>query len=324
MKTRSIAVLGLNKDAEKAFQSMLAIVAPRAHAHWTIAPPESADVLMASPLADPVIVENWTRSEKPLIEVRGMGPLRSMSAFFLQHPFRVMQLLTLLDDVARALDSTSAQASAGTLTPVADAAAVGGEWAFAQSLREWMRRPVHDELFHAVAAIGTVHVRSDACAYRASDEVIGALREGSLRLGALEPVVPGNDASSDAASEWRPALELIWWTGWWSAPRLAPWVEADRMYRLRRWPDFGRVPGAQGALSLCALLARSPCTRDRLAATSGRSMSDINRFFNASTLTGLLVPHMEPVQPVLSPAPARSGRWDSLLRGLRERLGLAA
>lgn len=312
MKTHRVAVVGLSADAAHAFQSMLAIVAPRSCAAWVVSEPENADALMAGGNADPALVERWARTDKPLIAVHEQGPFRALSPFCLQHPFRVMQLLTVFDDVAHAL----AASPAGRATPPP-----GRAWAFADSLRQIARRPAQGVVYRTGSAADPLYVRDDGRSYWASAALVDRIRSGRMSLPGLEPGERGPGERVDGT--WHAGVELAWWTGWWAPLGLAPWLEPEGIYRLRRWPDFGRVPGAQAGVSLCALLGRGGATRDMLSERAGRPLPEIDRFLNAASLAGCVAWNAAPAA-WSAPRASLSSRWGSLLRGLRDRLGLAA
>ena len=106
---------------------MLKIVEGRSVAAWQPSDTEQADVLIAHISADPAVLNAWGRTGKPMVMVVDTHEAWPSSAqFVLRYPFRIMQLLTLLDDLAGHLGATqsipmegdSAACGAGLLSGV--------------------------------------------------------------------------------------------------------------------------------------------------------------------------------------------------------------
>ncbi|MEO8672831.1 MAG: hypothetical protein ABI411_16045 [Tahibacter sp.] len=318
MRRRTIAVVGLTDDATHAFQSMLKIVDGRASANWLLVGPDEADVLMAGVNSNAPVIERWARTRKPLIAVQEGHATRPMSPFNLHHPFRVMQLLGVLDDVERELDSrTSASMPRAT-------AESGASWAFAESLRLLSRRGASDKLYVSPSIFGPLYVRGDLGAWFASDEIHARLlRQSPISLPALERATLPVPSELRARS----VTALAWFAGLHGPPGLAPWLDGEATYRLRRWPDFGLLRGTRHQLLASATLARRACTREMLCGITGQSTLAIDAFLNASSMTGLLATSIDSqvAQTEHSGGFTMStGQLAGFLRGLRDRLGLSA
>lgn len=313
MKKRRIAVVGLSDDAAHAFHSMLKIVEGKATAGWSLASPDQADVLMAGTHATDPVVESWARTDKPLIAVHeGSTTVRRMTPFSLSHPFRVMQLLSLLDDVERSLEDRSGEAPRGS--------AATQTWAFAESLRRMTRHTATGALHIAHCALGRVYVRDDMSTCHMAAGLLPLLQREHLPLAALEPysgALPEGLVS-------RPVFELAWYSGIHGPGELAPWLDAAATYRLRRWPDFGAVRGTREQLALAAQLTRAPAQRGALVQRTGQSLAAIDRFLNACSMAGILSASQEASHAAAAPRPhtAPASRLGGFIRGLRLRLGL--
>ena len=102
MRTQRLGFVGLEEDTVSACLSMLKIIDGRSSVHWDQSIPDDADVLMVA-----CDKQEQTRrsdlSDKPCIVVYPNTYDRPASTFSLPHPFRVMQLLDVLDDVVRTL-----------------------------------------------------------------------------------------------------------------------------------------------------------------------------------------------------------------------------
>lgn len=308
MQILKICDLGLAADTSHAFHSMLQIVAGRSKARWRLAGVAEADVLFASSAGSDEALAAWSGSGKPVVLVtddRGSWP---PATFVLRHPFRVMQLLSVLDDVADLLAASPPRERGNSSL-----------WAGAESLRALMpqagtlgwhvaRTSLGDEIW---LGRGRVLVGAD---------LVARLRHGDFELAAFHPAGTAPPPTSVALA----VCDFAWQVGLASAVNLAPWLDPAAAYRLRRWPDVGRLGASTGLLELCAMSTVRAWTPSAMAQASGQSMADVHRFLAAASLAGLLATNAgEPTQA----APTRGrlqGGWDRFLGGLRRHLGLAA
>lgn len=310
MKTLKICDVGLHPDTSHAFHSMLKVVAGRSKADWSIGGVADADVMIASSGGDPASFAAWGASGKPFVLVvddRGSWP---PTPFVLRHPFRVMQLLSILDDVAEQFHARA------PVSPVDSAT-----WSATESLRQCMSRAGSAEWQVARGDLGE-EVWLGGGGAHADPATLARLREQDLHLTAFRPVRNGPGAGTVAF----PLCDLAWLVGVRGAGQLAPWLEPDAGYRLRRWPDFGRLGVTTSLLELCAYAASHAWTPAALANATGQSPEAVHRFLNAASLAGLLATtHAE--QRDASHPRAGAGMpngWRRLIGGLRRRLGLAA
>lgn len=308
MQTLKICDVGLRPDTSHAFHSMLKIVAGRSKAIWQLADVEHADVLFASSEGDGTTFAAWGATGKPVVLViddRGSWP---PAPFVLRHPFRVMQLLSVLDDVAELL---AASPGRGRGDP--------SRWSGAESLRALMpqsgnaawnvaRTPIGEEVWLGHGLV------------RAAARTLARLRAGDLELAAFHPTATSPPADALAIA----ACDFAWYVGLSGPARLAPWLAVDAAYRLRRWPDFGRLGASTGMLELCAMSTVRAWTPAALIEASGQPPADVHRFLGASSLAGLLVANGSEQVPVSHARGRVQSGWDRFLGGLRRHLGLAA
>lgn len=308
MRSLRICDVGLAPDTSHAFHSMLKVVSGRSKAEWSLAKAADADVMIAASDGDPALFSAWGASGKPVVLViddRGSWP---PAPFVLRHPFRVMQLLSILDDVAEQYHPTS---SIATVDREA--------WAAAESLRQCMSHAGGADWYcargvgHGIVWVG----RGSAYADIATQ---AALREHGIGRGTFAPA----NAPSPEARPF-PLCDLAWFVGLHCGDGLSPWLAADGGYRLRRWPDFGRVGVTTGLLELCAYATTRAWTPAMLALATGQPLVDVHRFLNAASLAGLLVvTHAGNAEAPASRNSDIPGGWRRLLGGLRRRLGLTA
>ncbi|HVJ62347.1 MAG TPA: hypothetical protein VM555_06500 [Tahibacter sp.] len=310
MQKRKIAVVGLGDDATHAFQSMLKILDGRAAAAWELSTPERAEVLMAGAHSNEPAIAHWARTDKPMIAVYEGGSVRPVGTHTLCHPFRVMQLLGVLDDIERAL-----------VTPVRTAPPIEQlhpGWAFAESLRRLTRCTATGRLYASASAFGTLFVKDDLSAYFIGADLWPQFTQRHVELSALE----GTAERAPEGHARRPVLELAWFSGLNGPAGLAPWLDRRAGHRLRRWPDFGLVRGTRDQLALSAALSQNALTLEQLAQTTRQPQAQVERFLNACSMAGILASAIDATAPapVAPPPPSRFG---NLIRGLRQRLGLS-
>lgn len=306
MTSLNICALGLAPESELAFHSMLGIVSSRSIAQWHASPIEQADVLLARPDSDPSVLSRWSSEGRPLVLVIHERERWPTARHVLRYPFRVMQLLSMLDDVAVAARQAPPPARHG----------VDAGWAVCESLRQLLgsagRRGWHVAAGDDGGAIwlGDDHVVT-------APDVAAALRAGRFSpgpfLAALKP--PPQDGIRLAPSE------LAWYVGMRSPSGLAPWLAADQRYRLRRWPDFGRLDSATEVIELAALLARRALAPSQLVSASRQAQGDVHRFLAATSLAGLLAAGSASGQKT---APASRTGWSRLVANLCRQLRMVA
>lgn len=132
------------------------------------------------------------------------------------------------------------------------------------------------------------------------------------------------------AREFRTAKELEW-TFWISngAPRLRPELDPMKRWKLKRWPDFGRLPHYHADVRLASALMAQALTLAELSDVAKASESTATNFLNATYTLGALaeesgaVPPQRPSTLKLDPAKRKVGGFSALIGGLRKKFGLA-
>lgn len=302
MQTLRICALGLSADPLRAFHSMLKVVEGRSVASWQPAEVERADVLIAHPDGAGTALDAWNRSGKPVILLIDDRASRPPAPFVLRQPFRVMQLLAILDQVAQLASAPRAP--------------LGGEhaaWETLESLRRCMAQ-AGERGWHASGGEPEARIWIGAGCAQALPAVIARLREGAPVPGAFAPT----EHTPPAAAERLPLAELAWFAGLNGPPELAPWLARDSAYRLLRWPDFGRLHATPEWIELAALAAAQARTPAALAAVAGHAPAEVHRFLAAASLAGLLAA-VSGVDAAPPAAPAARS-WTRLIGDLRRHL----
>lgn len=281
---------------------MLQIIQGRSIATWQLAAPADADVLLVGSTALESTRHAPELTGKLLIEVtddRTSAP--ATTPFVLRYPFRVMQLLDLLDGIVGHLGKSTGEsptlwATANALRKASQQAEAGG-WQVARAsngARVWL---------------DTTSIRTDARNLEQLDAA--ALDIGSFTASAAPPPDAARFARAD----------FFWRTGLHGPDALAPWMDGDTHCELQHWPDFGRLGASEPLLDVCARLASHPRTPNELVAYSRSGTIHVHRFLAAASLAGWLSSGRQPHRRAAgaSGIPLRNG-WSRLLAQLRRRL----
>ncbi|EKF74969.1 hypothetical protein A11A3_05931 [Alcanivorax hongdengensis A-11-3] len=305
----------MGADTTSACLSMLKIMDGRSSVGWTQSEPDDADVLFVAHDGG-ANRKHWENGDKPCVVVYHNTEARPAARYTLPHPFRVMQLIGVLEDISSALGDT---ASATRAKAPADKPQ---DETFGHSLKNLLEAPANDDsLYRSRGAQGHLYVAPASGCYYIDPGLHQQLRSKDLSLSALEEV---NDPISNQLAR-RPIFELAWFTAQHAHEALAPWLAPAGQFKLKRWPNFGTVRSDRVYLSLCALLTRQACGREQLLEHAQCNAGQLDRFLSACSMSNLLISDSN------APAPApqvtnvnENGRFGSLIRGLRSRLGLSS
>lgn len=306
-RTLKISDIGLSENASHAFHSMLKIVQGRSIALWQPSDIEHADVLLAEAGGHAAVIDAWGQTGKPLVLLTDDRSTPYENRFALSYPFRVMQLLSILDSVADHLRDC----------PTRKAESIASPWAGAMSLRQLAAQP-DDGGWHMAHSADYSCVWINKGHAHASAEIFARLRCGELTLGDFS-----SSTTTAPPGSTRCALpDLAWLLGLHGAPELAPWLRHDATYRLHRWPDFGRLGAPAHMVELAAHAAARTLTPLALLQHSGFPQADVNRFLAAASMAGWLSADsnaQRETQDTFVALPLRSG-WTRLMEHLRRHM----
>ncbi len=314
MQTINISTNDLPPELSRVFHSMLKVVEGRSIASWSDSALDRADVMVAHASGNAELIERWGRSGKPMVMVVDDRHSWAPTPFTLHHPFRVMQLLTLLDDVARSIDPKASRA------PAPKAVTGDPSWKAAAAFHDAMASASEKSRYRMQARCGTTLWISSGRAH-VLPEAMAALRSANLEW---HDFVPTEEPPPSGAAS-MPISDAGWHIGLSMRAGLAPWLNASAAYRLRRWPDLGRLGRTTGMMAMTAVLASRACTSAQLAQEADQPSAAAVRLLNAASLAGLLAVESAAVAapPVsATPAPAARRGWMKLVGDLRRHLGL--
>ncbi|HEY0232837.1 MAG TPA: hypothetical protein VGC55_16445 [Dokdonella sp.] len=305
MQTLRICDIGLSIDASLAFHSMLKIVSGRSVASWQTSDADHADVLLVHVNSNPGALSAWTSSGKPAVLVIDDRASWPPAPFVLRYPFRVMQLLSLLDSIAEHLRSRSTRVPSD-----------GAAWAGAVSLRHLMAQ-TGDRGWHIAHAGDRSFLWVGDGQAHGLPATLRGLREGSVTLGAFSAATERPPAAAQACA----LRDVAWWVGAHGPAELAPWLRPDAAYRVHRWPDFGRLGAVPHLIELAAEASARAHLPAELANRAGCTPGDAHRFLAAASLAGLLTSftRAEVLEHPKAATPAR-GAWTRFVADLRRHL----
>lgn len=319
--SRTVAVVDVQFDAAQAFRSMLEVLNGRTRCRWQLVDSvDDANVIVTAFTHGRSLLSSWQKRDKRIVAIVETCDLRPETQYVLTHPFRVMQVLSILDEIADESAQAGGRPDAEVRHQVVDPLAA---WDFARSVRALAASTPQWDWYRAQARDGRdVLVSGNLRSYACHASMIQSLRAGSLVLGSLEPATA---QKVPQRQERRPIGELLWHNAYAAGATLAPWLRADAAFRVRHWPDFGVIPPTRARLQLVAALSGRSCTRNELARLTGAPRGEIDRVLSALSLCGFLHPDDSAVRDahgggVASSRPGTMIR--ALIGGLRKRLHL--
>jgi len=311
MLSRSLAVVDVEADAALAFRSMLDILDGRTLCRWKLVDSVDEAQVVVAGFTRGRSGADWRHPDKQLVAIVESTDVRPQTPYVLTHPFRVMQVLTILNELA----------DQPVLPARAAAAAAAKEWEFAESVRALAGQPVQSAWYRGETAEGgEVLVAAQQHGYAGEAAVIERICRGAVPLSALVPTKVQNVPTHYAR---RPMAELLWHNAYHASAKLAPWLDASAAFRAKRWPDFGVIPASRPRLQLVAALSGRALHRAELVALGHMAASEVDRVLNALSLCDLIStdkPSLPPMQRGDTPARPQ-GFLRALIGGLRQRLG---
>lgn len=301
MRVWKVSDVGLPADASHALHSMLKILDGRSAASWQLSRSMDADVLFVGADAGSRALDVAQTTGKIMVEVTEGRATGEGTAFSLQRPFRVIQLLDLLDSIAEHLRKH----------PMAKRAA-HASWAPALSLLEATAQASPDWRVASTGDGGQLWLDKEYVV--ASEQTMQRLRSEPMEISSFVPslIPPPSEAARCAVTD------LGWYLGWQGTGQMPPWLNEHERYQLRRWPDFGRLGAQAMMLELCAEAAAHPVTHAELAERTRCSPAQAYRFLAAASLAGWLVAQGQ-AQPRAQRA-VRPSSWARLVSQLRRHL----
>jgi len=345
MSELTLSLRGLPTHTAAALRSMLALLDSALGARWRLLDAPIADVILVPGERMSEIRKAGSDVEVPLLLALTSDNVCPPGAFGVlkrpvtpAHLVEVLQLAEQLVERARANDD-------GVLTvPLIESLDPGGRLApetFDHRLRTTLRAATW-RLFQAPVAVTVLDDRRDSIySFLPSRGVTTRLSTSELAAAfrTNPPAVfvelsSAEQAAMARAREFRSPKELEW-TYWISngAPRLRPELDLVRRWKLRRWPDFGRLPHYHADVRMASALMAQALTMHELCEMAKTRDDTAINFLNATFTLGALVEESAAAGAEDSNPAAAKGKpvtkrkrsgFSGLIGQLRRKFGLAS
>lgn len=296
----AIGDVGLSTDASHALHSMLQIIRGRSATAWELSAPSRANVLLVGHDALDSTLRTPDLATKLLIVVVDDRAAPSHMPFVLRYPFRVMQLLDLLDDVAGHLQRHDTD---------------DAPWATAHALRKASQQATARG-WQVAQAGNDARIWLDADSVRTDERTLRQLCAEPLEIG---PFVASEQAPPPESLRCSRA-DACWHVGLHAPDALPPWLDPETSYGLRRWPDLGRLGAPAPLLDLCADLAMRPHTPAELLQRTTYDTAPVHHFLAAASLAGYLAGQERDIHRSGNTGSAPLRGWARFITELRKHL----
>ena len=153
--------------------------------------------------------------------------------------------------------------------------------------------------------------------YASAPDVVEQIRNGTA---VLEPVNAVEAHKIESRFVRRPLCELLWHNAFFAGRKLAPWLDANATFNIRRWPDFGTLPHTRLTLQLAAALSAKATSRRELLNSLDAQATDIDPLLNAFSLCGFIASDQRLTKAGYS-SMRPAGFLHSLIGAFRQKLG---
>jgi hypothetical protein len=322
-----VTTIGLPLRAELRLRSLLHVVNAKTVDQWSFAEQGGAHVAICDP-ASALSTLTIKRAQDRVTRFVSLAADESHAAegtSFIRDPIHPADLIELLNLVSATLSWDARQDALAALGASDDSR---DPFPVAVALRGLVKQAT-DAVFLLEAASLQLHVvpsaRTALLVQPLDQTQLVRLAQPEISIAIRQ--LPASHARRlvDAGAHPNRIDGLLWRLGLHGTKhRLLPELPPDGRFKLRRWPDFGRVEHCADHLRLAARLVRQPASALELAIALGQTPSNVTAFLNACALCDLLEVHAACDAPRPT-APARmSPRYSGLFRTIRSALGLGA
>jgi hypothetical protein len=337
MSEFTITIQALPPHTTAALRSMLGLLEPAVGARWRVTDAMPADVVLLPAEAFAQIDARRAAEELPLLLALSAEERRPAQAYGLLKkpvtPARVVEALNLAEGlIERARGSAEGPHTVPLLESV-DTQRKLAPGTLDTRVRTALRAATFRLLQAPVAATLIDEARSALfsilpglgyCTRLTPAEFVPLFRANPPAI--LVELSPPEQAALSGARDFRPLRELEW--TFWITSR-SPWLRTelrpDGNYRLKRWPDFGRLAHYQADIRLASILISQPMSLGALRERTGLPAETVMNFLNAAFALGALADAdtaTTPARAPRAPAPAARG-FGAVIAQLRRRFGLA-
>lgn len=336
MSEFTITIRGLPAHSTAALRSMLSLLDPALGARWSVVDSGKADVALLPAEAFAAIDSNRDAEALPLLIALGADQSRPPQACALLRkpvtPARLVEALALAEaligQAAKRRDGLSTMPILQQLDAQRRLAPATLDARVRTALRaatfRLLQTPIAATLIdEARTALYTALPGLGFTTRLTPAEFVGLFRANPSVV--LLELAPAEQAALSNAREFRSLRELEW-TFWITSrsPWLRPELNAHTRYRLRRWPDFGRLPHYQGDVRMASFLMSQPLTLSELQQRLSLRAETAMNFLNAAFGMGLLVDAAAaPAASAVAQVPQAVRGFGGMIAQLRRKFGLA-
>lgn len=332
MKARNLTLtsIGLPVRAELRLKSLLEVVSSKTTDQWSFVEQGDAHVAICDPVSalSSVTMKRGASGATRFFSLVEDASLAAVGTSVIRDPIRASDLIELLNLVSSTLSCEAPHKEWAALSS-ATSTSVDGRDVFpvAVALRG-LARGKGQAVYVLQAGAFEMHVMPATRIVH----LIEPVDDAGLR-GLAAPGVPISirelpvTQSGELVAQTCKIDELLWRLGLHGEKsRLLPELPADASFKLRRWPDFGRIEHLPEHLRLAARLVRQKSTVLELAIAAGLPVSNVNSFINACCLCELIEVHAVEyaVRTTSASTPAPPTRYAGIFRTIRSVLGFGA
>lgn len=331
MKARNLTLtsIGLPLRAELRLKSLLEVVNAKTADRWSFVEQDDAHVAICDPASalSSVTMRRGASGATRFFSLVDDVSLAAAGTSVIRDPIRAADLIDLLNLVSSTLSCEAPQKEWAALSS-ATSTSIDGRDVFpvAVALRG-LAKAKTQAVYVLQAGAFEMQVIPAARTVQLMEPVDDAGLRGLAAPGVHISIreLPATQMSELVAQSCK-IDELLWRLGMHGQKsRLLPELPADASFKLRRWPDFGRIEHAPEHLRLAARLVRQKATVLDLAMAAGLPVSNVNAFINACCLCELIEVHaIEHSIRTTSEATATPPRYSGLFRTIRSVLGFGA
>jgi hypothetical protein len=312
--------------AVQLFDSVLWFFKGTTRSSWLAAEASDAGVIVVHHSEPAAHLDAWRRAGKIVIKLSTDEANHPADSRTLLYPFPAVKVLSMLERVEAEMDGGDIDAPAPP--PLSSGHRRSEDpWSFVEALRT-LRTLSNSTLWLQCKGQRGVSlwIQGDGTRYFCDSGTAAAIRAGEIDLSGL--TLQKSSSPPDNLAP-RVGAELFWFSAYHASAALAPWLEEKTLYRLVRWPDFGRLRASDevartAQLRIVAALAYAPASVATVAAHTRTSVEQATRTLNALSSCALIGPARSdaPPPPRQGHLPNPAGGFKQFLRNLRKHLRL--
>ncbi len=337
MSEFSVAFHAVGKSSETAARSMLRLLLPMLGNRWRMGEAATADLVILDPAAlEQLNLAGRTRADA-LYSVFANAAEPPANAFCVLHkPLTSARLIEALNQAQAELERRRSAVSPTTALPSDFGAESGASGrAIQTSIRAAVAQVLQDDKSAiTVLSAGDTKILSALPGRGFTTRLTGTEIAVLMRRNEPAQVVILTEDEQQALAERKRDFEplakldwIYWITG--KGGELRPELHVSKLFRLKQWPDFGRLPHYRADVRLATMLKAGALTVGQLAERAGVRMETAVNFINGCAALGVLAgaePRGEAGKDKSADSsdrpPPQSARSAGLLGSLRSALGL--